>query len=623
MNKTGFLFFGISLLIIGGLIFYIQIDKDKPIYKSTEPQPEASPLYTTSSQKRLALVIGNSNYKKDYFLTNPVNDAEDFAKVLRSLNFEVIEKQNLNKAEMERAILQFSSLLSDNKGVGLFYFSGHGIQHKGSNYLLPVGVQPLKKSWQLPHKTITAQYVLDGMEAAKNEVNIVILDACRDFPSSLKETTKGEMMPPGLSLVKPISGSVVAYAAAPGGLAASGGVEERNSPYVKHLMSWIQKPNLSIDEIFTNVGRAVKNETFGMQLPGYYKQLYEPFYFVKKEIPAPKPNVQVAQAEALRLEQEKAKAERDKQALEIERLKLEQAKAERDKQTLEIERLKLEQAKAEREKQAFEIERLRLEKEKQQAQSHGKVFQDSLKDGSLAPKMVWIKAGSFQMGSNDGRDNEKPVHEVYVDKFAMGQTEVTFAEYDKFAIATSREKPKDRGWGRDKRPVINVSWHDAVAYAKWLSEQTGHTYRLPTEAEWEYAARAGTTTPYSFGDDDSLDDYAWYGENWNTGSTHPVGEKKPNPWGLYDVHGNVWEWCFDIYGSYSSESRSNPTGPSGGGRNRSGSRGTTRRLVERQRAVRPCGVSQRLRARRPRQQLRLPPSEDALVTLCTVTLLPC
>ncbi len=218
MNKFGFLF--LCFLLVG-LFFYIQSDKNEPFYKSTEPNPVASPLYTKDSKKRLALVIGNSNYKKDYFLTNPVNDATDFAAVLRKLNFEVIEKHNLNKAEMESAILEFSSRLTKNKGVGLFYFSGHGIQYKGSNYLLPVGVQPLKKAWQLPHKTITAQYVLDGMETAQNDVNIVILDACRDFPSSLKKTTKGEMMPAGLSMVKPISGSVIAYAAAPGGVALS------------------------------------------------------------------------------------------------------------------------------------------------------------------------------------------------------------------------------------------------------------------------------------------------------------------------------------------------------------------------------------------------------------------
>ncbi|KOR28712.1 hypothetical protein TI04_10365, partial [Achromatium sp. WMS2] len=103
----------------------------------------------------------------------------------------------------------------------------------------------------------------------------------------------------------------------------------------------------------------------------------------------------------------------------------------------------------------------------------------------------------------------------------------------------------DRGWGRGNRPVINVTWDDAVAYTKWLSQQTGKDYRLPTEAQWEYAARAGSTSRYFFGDDaNRLGDYAWYYYNSNS-KTHPVGQKQPNAWGLYDVHGNVWEWTQD------------------------------------------------------------------------------
>ncbi len=197
------------------------------------------------------------------------------------------------------------------------------------------------------------------------------------------------------------------------------------------------------------------------------------------------------------------------------------------------------------------------------------VFRDSLKDGSKGPEMVWIPAGSFQMGDiqGDGDDDEKPVHEVSVDRFAIGKYQVTFEQYDKFAEATGKDKPDDEAWGRDKRPVINVSWDDATAYAKWLSKQTGYIYRLPTEAEWEYMARAGTTTRYCFGDDESsLGDYAWYNDN-SSGKTHPVGEKKPNAWGIYDVHGNVWEWCADIYSAdyYSRSPRSNPTGPGRGG----------------------------------------------------------
>ena len=131
----------------------------------------------------------------------------------------------------------------------------------------------------------------------------------------------------------------------------------------------------------------------------------------------------------------------------------------------------------------------------------GKVFRDRLKNGSKGPEMVWIPAGTFRMGDiqGGGDSDEKPVHRVSVNKFAMGRYEVTFAEYDQFAQATGRKKPNDQGWGPGNRPVINVSWDDATAYTEWLSQQTGQSYRLPTEAEWEYAARAGSETKYWWG----------------------------------------------------------------------------------------------------------------------------
>jgi formylglycine-generating enzyme required for sulfatase activity len=176
----------------------------------------------------------------------------------------------------------------------------------------------------------------------------------------------------------------------------------------------------------------------------------------------------------------------------------------------------------------------------------GGIFRDTLKDGSEGPKMVWIPAGKFNMG-------DKNKHEVSVDKFAMGIYPVTFAEYDYFCDATNREKPKDRDWGRDNRPVIYVSWHDAVAYTEWLSEQTGQQYRLPTEAEWEYAARAGTETDYWWGNDI---DETKANYNNNLGRTSPVGDYDANPFGLYDTAGNVWEWtCSEYNNSYNGQEK--------------------------------------------------------------------
>ncbi len=200
------------------------------------------------------------------------------------------------------------------------------------------------------------------------------------------------------------------------------------------------------------------------------------------------------------------------------------------------------------------LERLGGNYSKEVAKIRKKRFDTPSKNEKL--QIITPTTKSFLMGSNEGRDNEKPIHKVTINyDFEIAQYPVTFEEYDLYCEAQKIDKPSDEGWGRGKRPIINVSWNDAQAYIKWLNEQTGESYRLPTEAEWEYSARAGTTTKWSFGDDEkSLSQYAWYDKNsYDLGKehkdygTHIVGEKESNPWGLHDMHGNVDEWCEDDY----------------------------------------------------------------------------
>jgi formylglycine-generating enzyme required for sulfatase activity len=169
------------------------------------------------------------------------------------------------------------------------------------------------------------------------------------------------------------------------------------------------------------------------------------------------------------------------------------------------------------------------------------------------PEMVSIPGGKFTMGApaREGDKTERPQHKVQVRKFQIGKYDVTFAEYDLFTAATMREKASDRGWGRGNWPVINVSWTDAIAYIEWLDRKTGESYRLPSEAEWEYAARAGTKTPFWWGPD--MDKGAapahcdGCGSKWDGKETAPVGSFQPNPWGLYDMAGEVWEWTTDCW----------------------------------------------------------------------------
>ncbi|MBR4536352.1 MAG: formylglycine-generating enzyme family protein [Bacteroidales bacterium] len=224
--------------------------------------------------------------------------------------------------------------------------------------------------------------------------------------------------------------------------------------------------------------------------------------------------------------------------------------------------------------------------------------------------MVYVQGGSFTMGctseqGSDCVDDEKPVHMVTVSDFCMGETEVSVALFRAFISETGYRTDAEKGgwawrwmqvdgewkWNKveglnwmydgqgnarnrseDNHPVLYVSWNDAKEFCKWLSRKTGRTFRMPTEAEWEYAARGGNKSRgYKYAGSNSIGEVAWYGDV--NDNTHPVKMKQANELGLYDMSGNVREWCEDWYGSYSSSSQTNLTGPSSGsGRvNRGGS----------------------------------------------------
>lgn len=190
----------------------------------------------------------------------------------------------------------------------------------------------------------------------------------------------------------------------------------------------------------------------------------------------------------------------------------------------------------------------------------GTTFCDTLRDGGEGPLMIEIPAGHFMMGSPpdepERQEREGPQHPVRIARpFALGVHAVTFDDYDRFAAATGTIHPKDQGWGRATRPVLNVSWEDARTYCAWLADQSGQSYRLPSEAEWEYACRAGSTTPFSFGERlsaaqanfDSNYIYNGSAKAEHRKKSQPVGSFPPNAFGLHDMHGNVWEWCQDAW----------------------------------------------------------------------------
>ncbi len=193
--------------------------------------------------------------------------------------------------------------------------------------------------------------------------------------------------------------------------------------------------------------------------------------------------------------------------------------------------------------------------------------------GDVTMDFVHIDPGTFTMGSPDSEEerwaDEGPQHEVTISKgFYLGKYEVTQGQWEAVMGTTPWSGESNVEENAD-HPAVYVSWEDAQAFIQKLNDAAGkELYRLPTEAEWEYACRAGTTTRWSFGDDESdVGDYAWYEDNaWDAGEqyAHEVGTKLANPWGLYDMHGNVFEWCLDWFGSYSSEAQTDPSGPESG-----------------------------------------------------------
>ena len=182
------------------------------------------------------------------------------------------------------------------------------------------------------------------------------------------------------------------------------------------------------------------------------------------------------------------------------------------------------------------------------------------------PEMVDVMGGSFMMGDESGDKDEKPAHEVNVKSFSIARTETTVRQWRMFCTATKRAMPEAPWFGlKDDHPIVNVSWDDAIAYCTWLSAKDNKHYRLPTEAEWEFAARGGAKGKgYPYSGAKTPDSVAWFSSHSN--GTMPVAQKLPNELGLYDMTGNVWEWCSDWYdaGYYIQKVKDNPQGASRG-----------------------------------------------------------
>lgn len=517
---------------------------------------------------RVALVVGNKDYSVGP-LTNPVNDAQDMAATLNKLGFnKVILRTNRTAKDLESDIREFGDELRTN-GVGFFYYSGHGMQIDGRNYLLPIDVNP-KRDTDVKYDAVDAGRVLDELERKGTAVNLVVLDACRNnpFSRSFRSTSRG------LARMDAPSGTLIVYATRPGQVAEDG--KGRNGTFTKHLLAKLnEQPDLEVRLLLSDVRAAVLQETGKTQEPWEEGGLVGQFRFASaapvRIEPLPRQALSYltlttkpsdARVKILNI----APGYQEGMALSPGDYHVEVAAEgyQPHRQWMELGPGP----------QRYDIDLVPLRLEPQT----GKEYRDQLLDGTLGPEMVIIPAGNFSRERSllhllRDKDEPKPDEfrlkgvsaEVRIDKaFGLGKYEVTFEEYDRFAEATRRAKPNDKGWGRGNRPVINVSYEDAREYANWLSEQTGKTYRLPTEVQWEYAARARTDSARYWGDNaDQACEYEnvrdktlrrkngieWPHHNCDDGEekTAKVGRYKANGFGLHDVLGNVSEWTCSRY----------------------------------------------------------------------------
>ena len=473
-----------------------------------------------AQQHRTALVIGNATYETGP-LRNPVNDATDMAALLQRLGFEVALLKDAKLRAMEEAIETFSQKLRKG-GVGLFYFAGHGVQVAGENYIVPIGAR-ISREQDIRFETVQVGRILGGMEDAGNDVNLIILDACRDNPFARSFRSGAQR---GLAVSQAVRGSLMAYATAPGKTAADG--NSRNGVYTQQLLRHMATPGMKVEDVFKRVRLSVEDATNGQQTPWETTSLRGDFYF------AGPGSTSASAAPPLETPQMLPPSSGTVSRLGA----TSQPPAPAGQQPLGPQ--------------------VAVGVYPPATQMPAPASSLATRRNSIGMELVRIPAGEFMMGSDSDRPDEKPLHQVVISKpFYLGKYEVTQAQWQEIMGANPSHFKGD-----PNRPVERVSWTMVQEFISKLNAREGHSlYRLPTEAEWEYAARAGSTTKYYFGDDDALlGQYAWYNKN-DKGATHPVGQLKPNAWGLYDMMGNVWEWVQDWRGPYIAGQQVDPQGP--------------------------------------------------------------
>ncbi len=502
--------------------------------------------------ERKAMVIGNSAYAEKRLL-NPLNDAEDMESKLTSLGFKVILVKDANRKVLLQQLENFRSGLSPGDDA-VFYYAGHGAQFEGHNYLIPLKAE-INQDKDLEYEGLDIKRVINALDPVQNGLKLAIFDACRDnpYPGSGRSAQRGLARMPDVP-----NQTLLWFAASPGEEADDG--KGRNGLFTQHLLRALDRPRLKVEDVFKQVSRAVMAATQDKPKPQHpypEGQTLVDFYFTEAA-PEPKPTTTDPATVELGFWND-IKNSQDQEDF--------QAYLQQFPEGLHagLARNNLKRLVGAGSKPALVGSKLTAEVSKPVALAGLEPAPTDLdrpqpnhfRDCPACPEMVRLPAGEFMMGAAPGEaeagSDEQPRHRVKIKAFSIGQYEVTQGQWQ----AVMGSNPSNFKQCGDNCPVETVSFDDIQMFIEKLNAKTGKAYRLPTEAEWEYAARAGTSTPFSTGDCintrqanyDGNYDYNHCGAK--TGvylqKTAPVGSYPANPWGLYDMHGNVWEWTCSAY----------------------------------------------------------------------------
>ncbi len=501
------------------------------------------------TSRPVALVIGNGSYPQSPIGSMP-GDARAFADVLRDGGFEVVYAENARRTEIEAAIGAFTRKLG--WGVtAVVYYGGHAVQYQDRNFLLAVDSRITTEA-DVRTEGIDIDLILDPLIVSRPAGCVVILDAARRNPSQQVASARVR----GLANQPPIQGLTVIYPVAPGEVV--GDAPRGANLFAVELIKSAKIQGLPFKEVFRRVRTAVAQATRDQQIPWESSPSPENLVISStRKVAASPPRaadpVELGFWDTIKGSNNAAdfKAYLDSYPdgpfAVVARDRLQQIEAKTDAKPEPKPGPKTEpktEAKTEPKAEAKVASRPAV------PEPPPATPQSTIRDCSQCPEMISIPPGVFDMGSSEMFDFEAPVHQVSIRKqFYIGRREVTYEEWDAcLADGGCKQKPDDRGLGRGRRPVTDLDWDDAKGYAAWLSQKTGQTYRLPTESEWEYVARAGSTTTYPWGKTVDKDKANCVGC-----TSDPVrkaidtGSFKPNAFGVYDMTGNAAEWVEDCW----------------------------------------------------------------------------